>query len=569
MTRSRPPTTTDIPARQTRRSFLAGLTGLGLLGPGTTTGRATRGRENAVTTPQQSDTESGDDPFADPAELRAVVDEIVGERIGTTTPGATVAIVSGDTPLLTTGYGTAAVDTGESVSADDTVFRVGSVGKLLTYTAVVQGVERGVLDLDRDVNSYLGDSDVTVPETYDEPVTLRHLGTHTAGFESQLDPEIVADPNALDPLETVLAEHRPSRLRPPGTLVGYSNYGAALAGHIVGEANGTTFAEYVQSNLLEPLGMTHSTFEQPVPPTRPGGLASPHIRDGNSFRTAERAYINMRPAGSLSATATDVASFMSAHLGEGAVGDTRILGADATRTMHSRHHVRHPAVTNWRYGFHEYGDPEANLIGHSGATLAFTSYLLLAPEHDVGIFVAYNSNPAEPPKAVVDDIVAASGLQSAPTPPTPTARPGGRDRAEIVAGEYSLSSLPQSGPLHVVDVLAHLTVESTGDGRLRTTTLDGDTGRWIETEPYVYQEVGGHDALAFEVTDGDVTALNVSSAPTGVYEPVPFHERQLVTGGVVGTALAGFGASLSGRTAHRAWRYLTARAPDDHEEAGP
>ncbi|OYR58460.1 serine hydrolase domain-containing protein [Halorubrum halodurans] len=558
MTRSRLSTTDDRAARTTRRSFLAGLAGLGLAGPGTAAGRT-----DAATTSRSTDSRPDEGTFTDANELEAVVDRAIDERIGTTTPGATVAVVTGDDPVLVKGYGAADVDTGVPVRSDETAFRVGSVGKLVTYTAVMRGVERGVLDLDADVNSYLGDSAVTVPATYDDPVTLRHLGTHTAGFESALDPDVVADPGALDSLEALLAGQQPARVRPPGELVGYSNYGAALAGHVVAEVHDTTFEEHVQAEILDPLGMVHSTFAQPVPSDRPGDLATPHVRDGDSFLTADDVYINMRPAGSLSATATDMAAFMRVHLGDGAVGDTRILGPDAVAAMHSRHHVRHPAVTNWRYGFHEYGDPEVDLIGHSGATVDFASYLLLAPDADVGIFVAFNSNPSEGPKAVVDEIVAEYGLQPAPTTPTPTSRAGGRERAETVAGEYGPTYLPRSGPLHVVDLLERLTVEPAADGRLRTTTIEGDARRWVETEPYVYEEVGGHDVLAFEVTDGEVDVLNVSSEPTGVYRPVPFHERRIVAGGVLGTALSGFGLSLVCRGGHGAWRRSKRRRTDE------
>ncbi|KTG11711.1 serine hydrolase domain-containing protein, partial [Haloferax profundi] len=445
MTRPRLSTTDDNPERATRRSFLAGLGSLGLVTIGTATSRT-----SAAPGSRSTDSQRGEGSFTDTDELEAFVDNVMAERIGTTTPGATVAIVSADAPILIKGYGAADVDADLPVRADETVFRVGSVGKLVTYTAVMQGIEQGVLDLDTDVSSYLGDSRVTVPDTYDDPVTLRHLGTHTAGFESALDPDIVTDPNSLDSLETVLANQQPSRIRPPGKLVGYSNYGAALAGHVVAEAHDTMFEDYVQAEIFDPLGMTHSAFAQPVPADQPGDLATPHIRDGESFLTADDVYINMRPAGSLSATATDMAAFMCAHLGDGAVDETRILDAETAEAMHSLHHVRHPVVTNWRYGFHEYGNPDANLIGHSGGTVNFTSYLLLAPDDDVGIFVAYNSNPSELPKTVVDEIVAEYELQRTPTTPTPMSRPGGQERAETVSGEYSPSHLPQNGPLQVV-----------------------------------------------------------------------------------------------------------------------
>lgn len=549
MTRLGSSTTNDIDGGTTRRSILAGVWSLGSVALSTSTDRT-----SATPDIPDSGSQPGDGPFTDPDDLEAFVDDVMTERIGTTTPGATVAIVSGETPLLAKGYGVADVDDDDPVRADETAFRVGSVGKLVTYTAVMQGVERGVLNLDTNINSYLDDSAVTVPDTYDDPVTLRHLGTHTAGFESMLDPAVVAEPAALDPLETVLTERQPSRVRPPDKIIGYSNYGAALAGHVVAEAHNTTFEEYVQTEIFDPLDMTHSTFAQPVPDNQSGELAAPHVQDSASFTVVDDVYINMRPAGSLSATATDMATFMSAHLGNGAVRNTRILSSETADTMHSRHHVRHSAVTNWRYGFHEYGDPNANLIAHSGATVNFTSHLLLAPDHDIGIFVAYNTNPSEPPNAVVDEIVAEYDLQPAPTSPTPTSKPGGQERAEAVAGEYSLSYLPQSGPLQVVDLLEHLSVEPAANSDLRTTTIEGDTREWVETERYVYREVDGHDVLAFEITDSDGLVLNMSSEPTGVYQPVPLHERQLVTSGVLGTAISGFTLSLVGWGGHSAWQ---------------
>ena len=544
----------------TRRSFLTGLGSIGILsGTGITIGRTSAPTDANAT-------QHRDEPFANSSELEAVVDKVMAGRVGATTPGATVAVVSGDTPVLTKGYGVADIDGDDSVRADETVFRVGSVGKLVTYTAVMQGVERGVLDLDADVNTYLDNSAVTVPDTYDNPVTLRHLGTHTAGFESTLDPDIVADPAAIDPLETVLANNQRQRIRPPGELVGYSNYGAALAGHVVAETHDTTFEEYIQSEIFDPLGMSNSTFAQPTTGDLSGDLAAPHVRDDASFTVADDVYINMRPAGSLSATATDMAAFMSAHLGGGAVGDRRMLDTKTAEAMHRRHHVRHPAVTNWRYGFHEYGSPDADLIAHSGATVNFTSHLLLAPNHDVGIFVAYNSNPSERPKAVVDELIEAYTLQPAPTTPTPTSKANGQERAEIVAGEYRLSYLPQSGPLQVANLLEHLTVEPAASGRLRTTTLDGGARMWVETEPYVYEEIGGHDVLAFEVTDGEVAVLNMNSEPTGVYQPVRAHHHQEVTGGVLGTALSGFGVSLAGWGGHSAWQRWTKHGTNNGQD---
>jgi CubicO group peptidase (beta-lactamase class C family) len=537
---------TDNSGGVTRRTLLGGLAALGTSAVGTVSGRT----RTATGGTDLKEAQNGD-TFPTPEELERFVDDLVAEHLGDLTPGAAVAIVEGDTTRLAKGYGKANVETNRPVRADETVFRVGSVGKLVTWTAVMQSIEEGVLALDEDVNTYLENSEVEIPDTYDEPVTLGHLGTHTAGFESALDPEVVSDADALAPLETVLAEQQPARIRPPGSAVGYSNYGAALAGHIVAEVHDTTFEDYVESEIFRPLGMNHSTFAQPVPDGHPGTLAAGHTRDGEAFTVLDKVFINMRPAGSLSATPSDMAQFMSVHLGDGAIGETRILDRSTARRMHSVHHVRHPAVNNWRYGFYEYGAPEANLLAHSGSTIYFMSLLVLAPDHDVGIFLNYNSDTAQPARLeqIIDRILDRYQLQPSPVQPDPTDKSGTQRRADALSGEYSLTMLPERGPLHLVDVLAHLSVETTDDGRLITGNRE-----WIESKPYVFHEVDGDDVLAFEMDGDEVDVLNMSSAQQGVHEPVPFHERQLVTGGVVAGSLSGFALSLLGWGGLGAWR---------------
>jgi hypothetical protein len=272
----------------------------------------------------------------------------------------------------------------------------------------------------------------------------------------------------------------------------------------------------------------------------------------------------------MTATASDVAAFVRAHLGDGGVDGGRVLNPETVEAMHDRHHVRHPAVTNWRYGFHEYGGPEAGLVGHSGATVDFASQLVLSRDRGVGVFVNYNARAGESPAAVVDEILAAFDLLPSPAR-APSSKPGRRARAETVAGEYSATNLPDAGPLHVADVLAHVAVEPAGDGRLRTTTAAGEAREWVETEPYVYRAVDGRDVLAFEVDDGTVTAMNVNSDPTGVHLPVPSHERRLLAGSVVGGTAAGFGLSLAGRVGRRVrrgWRRLRGTGRDGPEGDG-
>jgi len=133
-------------------------------------------------------------------------------------PGATVSVVEDGKVLFTRGYGQADVQNNEPVVADETLFRIASTSKLFTATAVMQLVEEGKLDLDRDVNYYL--DDVDIPDTYpDRPVTLRHLLTHTAGFEEEFTGSLARDAGEVVPLlGEYLSENVPARVRPPGEV---------------------------------------------------------------------------------------------------------------------------------------------------------------------------------------------------------------------------------------------------------------------------------------------------------------------------------------------------------------
>jgi CubicO group peptidase (beta-lactamase class C family) len=177
--------------------------------------------------------------------------------------GAVVSVVKDGQVLFQKGYGYADFEAKKPVLADQTLFRPGSISKLFTATAVMQLVEQGKLDLDRDVNDYL---DFTIPKAYPEPVTLRQLLTHTAGFEDTLKNLFVGKESDMKPLRTYLVNQMPQRIFPPGKVVSYSNYGFTLAGYIVERVSGEKSERYIDNHILQLLRMTNSTFDQPLPP---------------------------------------------------------------------------------------------------------------------------------------------------------------------------------------------------------------------------------------------------------------------------------------------------------------
>ena len=150
--------------------------------------------------------------------------------------------------MLAKGYGEDDRARHRAVEARRTLFRVGSVSKLFIWTAVMQLVERGKVDLDADVNRYL--EGVEVPATFKEPVTLAHLMTHTAGFEDHVLGLFAHDATAVRPLRDLLAAELPARVRAPGVVAAYSNHGAALAMLVVEQVSGMPWTEYVETQIL-------------------------------------------------------------------------------------------------------------------------------------------------------------------------------------------------------------------------------------------------------------------------------------------------------------------------------
>src|SRR5215212_1580356 len=150
----------------------------------------------------------------DAQEVEEFFDELIGEQLREEhVAGATVAVVKDDQPVFAKGYGYADWEQGTPVAADRTLFYPGSAGKLFTWTAVMQLVEEGKLDLGTDINTYL---DFEIPDTHPEPITMAHLMTHTAGFEEQLAALLAEDEQDVLPLREFLIRYMPERVYPPG-----------------------------------------------------------------------------------------------------------------------------------------------------------------------------------------------------------------------------------------------------------------------------------------------------------------------------------------------------------------
>ena len=300
--------------------------------------------------------------------------------------GAVVSVVKDGNVLFQKGYGYADVEAKTPVLPDQTLFRPGSISKLFTATAVMQLVEQGKLDLDRDVNDYL---DFPIPKTYPEPITLRQLLTHTGGFEETLKNLFVAHESDMKSLRTYLVNQMPARIFPPGKVPSYSNYGFTLAGYIVERVSGEKFEQYVANHILQPLRMTSSTFDQPPPPQLAPQISKAYVSASKKPRDFE--FVQAAPAGALSTTAADMTRFMLVFLQNGSVDGVSILKPESVRQMETRQLEFDPMICGVGITFMEYWMNPVRAIGHGGDTVYFHSDMVLVPDAHVGYFISYNS----------------------------------------------------------------------------------------------------------------------------------------------------------------------------------
>jgi CubicO group peptidase (beta-lactamase class C family) len=468
----------------------------------------------------------------DPAELEAFFDGILPRMMADDhIPGAVLSVVKDGGLFLAKGYGYADLERGIPFRPDTSLVRIASITKLFTWTAVMQLAEQGRLDLSADVNAYL--TDFRIPDTYPQPVTLLDLMNHTAGFEDRNIGQGARTPEAVPPLGEFLARHMPARVRPPGIVSAYSNYGADLAGYIVSRVSGLTYEEYVQERILDPLGMSRTTAREPVPENLRGDLAADYRYADGAYEPIPWYYDVAAPDGSILSTAEDMARFMIAHLQEGRFGGAQILRPDTAERMHRRSFTADPRMPGWAHGFEELLINGRRAITHTGGKDGFRSMLLLLPESNLGLFLSFNG--AEDFSAV-DEVDRAFFDRYFPA--AAAAQPAGSSGP--AAAEFAGWYKPAASAETTIEKLVAL-VESAEWTAVDDRTLEIDGRRWTEVEPMLYREAGGGRLLTFlaaERGEAVYAAIGVES-----FERVPWYESPDFTaaflGGFIFLALTG------------------------------
>lgn len=463
-----------------------------------------------------------------PRSLTALVDSIVKRQLDEyRIPGAAVVVVSGGRQVLAKGYGVADIDRGTRVDARRTGFFMGSDAKVFTAMAVLQQVERKKLDLKADVNRYLTrhKAGFTVKDSYPgRPVTVRDLLMHTAGFDNSIIGRATARPEDSERLGDSLAEHQPRRVRPPGKVSSYDNYGVALAGYLVELVSGEPFDAYVGRHILQPLGMTRTSFAQPHPAAIATARADGYRPDGKRQVPAEGQYGAWTPTGAAAVTtATDMGRLMLAQLAGGSLDGHRVLGDTLTRAMQRRQFANDPRLPGIGYILEERGRDGHRMLVKDGDIPGFHDNLALLPDRDTGVYVAYNGDGEDGRASWAgQELVNLVADHTFGTPRRAAAARMGE--TGTFTGFYRSTRTSHSDLTRAAALTSSVRVTTGPDSTLTTTgplSRDPDVTEqhWVRIGDGLFQEKGGQERLAFK--DGK---LFLASDPTVAYERLPWYE---------------------------------------------
>ncbi|MHA2306053.1 MAG: serine hydrolase domain-containing protein [Candidatus Hodarchaeales archaeon] len=462
--------------------------------------------------------------FFDPENVSAFINEYIptitvfGPLGPVEIAGGAISIVKDGELFLAEGFGYANRGDNVLVDVNETLFRVGSISKTFIAVAVLQLVEDGLLDLNEDINAYL--TTFSIPDAFNEPVTLLHLLTHTAGFESTSYLGSSTDPSEIPSLEDVLSDSIPNRIRPPGEVSSFSNYGITLAGYIVEQISGVSFDRYIETNVLLPLEMNHSTFSQPLPSDLLSNLSESY---SSALSPANFEYVTMYPGDSLSSSPVDMAKLMIALLDNGSSNGNGILSYDSLVSMRSDHFKWHPSVSGVCLGMYHFDTLNQSIIGHTGVRGYYSNIMALIPEENIGIFITCNSQYGL--NAIYSLFY---GLQnqyypyeySNSTEAIIEPMKNYQSRVSRYTGTYMFNQRFLS------DSSLEFEISSVGGGRIAVTNqgVFWEEINFVEVEPLLFREVSGtYDiTLAFaKDQQGHITLMSPSWIdPTGGFDKV-------------------------------------------------
>jgi CubicO group peptidase (beta-lactamase class C family) len=459
-----------------------------------------------------------------PASLDTVVPSLMKRY---DVPGAALAIVRGNRVIALRGFGIARASDGAAVDSARTMFRLGSLGKLFIATAVMQQLFPFYAELDEDVNSFL---EFRIPKTWPEPVTLQRLLTHSAGFDERVIGYAAPSRDSVVALGPYLRANVPHRGWPPGEVIGYSNYGFALAAHVVERMSGLPFDRYARERIFTPLGMTR-TFYVRVPNPFAGNLADGHECNGTSCTAVAEVYSRPYAVGLVYSTAADMAQFLIAQLNKGASASGRALDSGAVTLMHEQHFTADSLLPGMSYGFVNQRHRGHRVLSHAGTVPGTSNLLFLVPDQKLGVYFVANGGRSAFGSALRDTLLAmliptAADTSAARAAPAMTVALSD-EYLRTLAGPYQVTRYAHR-TIERFPLLFSTSVELGLEGAQLMLPMGDTRVSFAAIDSLHFREVGGERLIAFR--------RDSSGAVTHLIAPIPV-----------------FGSELTGTLERRAW----------------
>ena len=425
----------------------------------------------------------------------------------------------------------------------DSLWRAASTSKVFTAIAVMRLVERGLVNLDSDVNEYL--KSFRVPKRGEKPITVRQLLGHTSGID---DPFVgsgfLTSPGPALPLSITMRQWLPKRVYDPGQVYFYSNFGYGVLGALIEDVTGRRFEEYMRHDVLDPMGMHDSTFQQPLPKEMADRVVPSIERTVLGFvHPAAILYHRSTASGGLTTSVRDLIQLVRFVQGGGSIDGRQLLSAETMDRMLGR--LAGSTSGDESFGFAS-GVNRGQRYWYSGGDLGgYHVVILWFPEHNQALVTTAASVSEMATWGLLPDIMeswfGAEPITHKAPPIIPDPKAG--EWARLAAGTYRPVRYPHFDLAKTFIVTMDRVVEQGPEGTLR---YDGST--WIPTGPLEFREKGGSRILSFQTdSTGKIRFMDRSAERMAWYQ-----SGRAAIAGYVGFLILSVAAILRDRRSRRA-----------------
>lgn len=466
-------------------------------------------------------------PKLDSLEAVELLDSVITKAIDENrVPGVGIIIVKDSSIFFSKGYGYSDIENQIPINPNKTLFRIASISKVVTGTVVLMARDKGIVELNTDVNDYL--TFFKIPEKFGKPITLHNLLTHTAGFDDVYIGKSSRTKEDALPLGDFLKGILPKRVMPPGEIFSYSNIGNALAAYVIEESVKKDFELYAAENLFKPLDMNTSSFN--LQEFQKENLYKGYYKDEGKFIEFPFDYILDYPAGQMLTPINEFANFMIMHLNNGKYKGRQILDSSTVSEMHSVQFVHHPLfedASGYAFGIGKINGLKE--LGHGGGYVGVSTLMFLFPEIKLGIFVAVNTLSDLPGEIIYGFMNRFYPFEEPVTPidyPL-TDLPGFDKNVEKFVGSYrgtrySRNSITKIGVLFNM-LGSDMPVWKNDDGMIMMYDLGGNSRRLIQIEPLLFKSIDDNYHMSFRA-NADGTISHVFTSGTSSLERIEWYE---------------------------------------------